>query len=886
MDTTGSTPENGAQEPEDRADQQPQQPQEQAGADEQPQQPPVDDTPTMPLSTGETLAEVSDAGGIGDAGGVAPVSTPALGRLAPMAQRTVRLQKFRRRRRYTLYVRRSARARAAAKSSTLVRAAWATVIALGVVVLLVMSTSIGAAVSYYQTQQSAIQALGRTVSGRDSIRIYDSIGNLLYQYNIAGAQHSIPLAKTPINVVNATISAEDRTFWTNPGVDATSIIRAAEADISHGGIAQGGSTITQQLLKQNLLGAHETFTRKIEEAILATGMTVSGTYTKSQIMELYLNSIDYGHESYGIDAASYFYFGYSDNSQTGETGAQQLDLAQASMLAGIPQNPNLNDPLNYFATAHARQAYILQGMAQLGYITQAQAQAAYIEAAQPHFFHIQTTYQNLAPHFVDFIIQQLTQMVSTGQLKLSRLGLSVYTTLDLDLQNHTVAAVQKHVYGNDRDDYTSGLIRNDNLTNSAAIMVQQSTGDIKVMVGSANYYDTKIDGTFNVATQGYRGPGSAFKPLAYATAFEKGWFPAMTISDTPTVFWDPGAGKTYKPLDFYTTTPKFAGELTLRQALQNSLNIPAVKVMQYVGVDTVKNNAQRWGIHSWEGAWGLSSVLGAIQVTPYDMAQVYSVFANYGQYIPLHSINYITDSANNVLFRYKTPTPVQVLSPQVAYMLTNVLSDNKDRTEFGLCSVLYLDPATSIDLPGYYSGGHQGAEWNKGCTDILAHGGYSSKAWPAAAKTGTGQFYSDDWTMGYTMDYTMAVWAGNSNNTSMYHIDGVTGAAPTWYRSMLYAEQRDNLPKRQFPVPSGLQHATWTSNGITSTDWFMAGPLPPNNIGSTGSKFTPCFTNDVNNPWNFCGANGSGTPTPGKGGAGGPGGGGGHGGGGGGKPGG
>ena len=782
------------------------------------------------------------------------------------------MQKYRRRRRYTLYVRRSSRARAAAKSSTLARAAWATAIVLGVLTLLVMTTTVGAAISYYQTQASALQALGRTVAGRDSIRIYDSLGNLLYQYNIAGAQHSIPLAKVPVNVVNATISAEDRTFWTNPGIDATSIIRAAEADLSHGTITQGGSTITQQVLKQNLLGSNETFTRKIEEAILATGMTETGLYTKSQIMELYLNSIDYGHEAYGIDAASYFYFGYSDNSKTGETGAQQLDLAQASMLAGIPQNPNLNDPLNYFATAHARQAYILQGMVKLGYITNAQAQAAYNEAAQPQFFHIQTTYQNLAPHFVNFIIDQLTQMVSSGQLKLSRLGLNVYTTLDLDLQNHTVAAIQKHLYGNDRDDYTSGLIRNDNLTNSAAIMVQQSTGAIKVMVGSANYNNTSIDGSFNVVTQGYRGPGSAFKPIVYASAFEKGWFPAMTLSDTPTVFWDPGSGKTYKPLDFYTTTPKFSGELTLRKALQNSLNVPAVKVMQYVGVDTAQRNAERWGIRSWEGAWGLSSVLGAIQVTPYDMAQVYTVFANYGQYIPLYSINSITDSANNVLYRHTTPTPVQVLSPQAAYMLTSVLTDNKDRTEFGLCSVLYLDPATSIDLPGYYSGipGQQGAEWQKGCNDIYAHGGYSPKAWPAAAKTGTGEFYSDDWTMGYTMDYTMAVWAGNSNNTSMHHIDGVTGAAPTWYRSMLYAEERDNLPKRQFPVPSGLQRATWTSNGITSTDWFMAGPLPPNNTGSTGTNFTPCYTNDVNNPWNFCsGTGGGGSPTPKPGGGGG-----------------
>lgn len=763
----------------------------------------------------------------------------------------------RRRLRYTLYIRRTTRARAAARSATTARVAWATVIALLVLTLGVLTSSVAAAAAYYQSQQLAINSLSRTVASRDSVRIYDTHGVLLYQVDNFGAQHSIPISKMPVDAINATVSLEDHTFWTNPGIDATSIIRAAEANFSHGGIAQGGSTITQQLLKLNILGSHETYTRKMKEAVLSVGMTESGVYSKQQILQMYLNSIGYGHEAYGLDSAAQIYFGYTDNPATGETAAQQLDLAQASMLAGIPQNPNTNDPISHFPQAHARQLETLTDMVKYGYITNAQAAAAYKEAAQPSFFaklHYGTP--NLAPAFVNYVMQQLQSMVATGQVSLSRSGLNVYTTLDLDLQNHTQAAMKTHLYGNDHDDFAGGgYIRNDNVTNTAGIMAQQSTGSIRVMLGSVDYYSTKINGQFNVVTQGHRSAGSSFKPLVYATAFEKGWFPAMTIGDYPTAFWDAGAGKVWKPLDFYINTPKFAGEITLRDALQNSLNIPAVKVMQYASIPDVQNTVARMGLRSYDGTWGLSSVLGTLDVTPFDMAQMYTVLANYGQFVPLHSIDHITDSLGNSLFTYQQPRPVQVLTPQAAYMVTNILEDNGARTEFGLCSPLYLDPLISPDLPGYITSSNQGPIGSKECGAIYAGHGFSKNAWPAAVKTGTAQDFTDDWTVGYTTKYTMAVWAGNNNHTPMRRIDGITGAAPTWYRSMIYAMQRDNMPKTDFPVPPvGLQKATWTSNGKTSTDWFLAGPLPPSNIGSTGTDFTPCFTNNSNDPWNYCGA--------------------------------
>lgn len=810
---------------------------------------------------------------------------------AEMAAPALTADRFRRRRHhYAMYLRRSSRARAAARSSTFARVAWASVVSLCVLTIAVLTSTVGAAAAYYQTQQVSIAALSRTVAGRDSLRIYDRTGVLLYQVNNVGAQHSIPIAQVPISVVNATIAIEDHTFWTNPGVDATSIVRAAQANYSSGKISQGGSTITQQLIKQNVLGGQETYTRKLEEAILSVGMTETGAYTKQQILAMYLNSIGYGHEAYGIESAAEVYFGYGDDARTGVSAAQHLDLAQASMLAGIPQNPNLNDPVAHFDNARVRQKLVLDDMVKYGYVTKAQADAAWAEAGKPGFFGaVSDSSPNLAPAFVYFVIDQLQAMIASGKLTLGRSGLNVYTTLDLDLQNHAQAAMKTHLYGNDHDDY-GGLIRNDHVSNTAGIMVDNASGGIRIMLGSVDYYSTKINGQFNVVTQGYRSAGSAFKPIVYATAFSKGWFPAMTLSDSPTIFWDAGNQTQYRPSNYGGT---WFGELTLRQALQTSRNIPALKVMQYAGISNVEHAAIRMGLRTWQGRWGLSSVLGTLDVTPFDMAQMYTVFANYGQFIPMYAIDRITDSTGSVLFQYQQPRPVQVLTPQVAYMVTSVLEDNLARgKEFGECSPLYLDPLTSPDGPDFIHPGRFGPIGSRECDGIYARHGFSPNAWPAAAKTGTASDFTDDYTVGYTQNYTMAVWAGNNNHTPMApcatcvsHIDGVTGAAPTWNRAMIYAMQRDNLPKTDFPIPSGLQRAQWTSNNITSTDWFLAGPLPANNTGSSGTNFPVCYP--PNSPfWIICpaapvvatpapGGNGGGgggaPPTPGGGGNGPPG---------------
>ncbi len=748
----------------------------------------------------------------------------------------------RRRRRYTQYVVRMARSRQLARARTWTRAFWASAVVLLVLIVAVLTSSVSAAASYYQSQAPLLGALNRKIAAQDSVRIYDTNGTLLYQLNDYGAQHSVPLSHIPVVVVNATIAIEDKDFWTNQGVDFQAIARAAYSDATSGHLQEGASTITQQLIKQNVLNSDPTFQRKIQEAILSLGLTAQGTFSKSQIMEMYLNSIPYAPTSYGIDAAATAYFSYTDDPTTGVTAAQHLDLAQASMLAGIPQSPNTNNPLSGpsgFANARARQHLVLSDMVDQGYATQREADAAWQEAGQPNFFHPQYAETNLAPHFVDYVRQILDDMVTTGQLhNVSRTGLNVYTTLDLNMQNYVQQTMLAHLCGNDLNDYPGSpnrYIRDDNVTNAAAVMVDHHTGGIKVLLGSADYYGTKtchkINGQFDVATQGFRGPGSSFKPLVYATAFQKGYFPALTISNTPTVFWDAGAGVVYKPLN--ADTHLFIQNMTLRQALQMSLNIPAVKVMQFAGIDDVKRNAIRMGITeaNWRGTWGLSSVLGTLNVRLIDLVQAYTVLANYGQYIPEHAIDRITDSTGDVLFAYHTPQPAQVLSPQVAFLVTDVLSDNQARApEFGRCSVLYLD----LDP-----------------NDCYYYNGNSPNVWPAAAKTGTGQDLTDDWAMGYTMDYTMGVWVGNNDYSNMNWVDGVTGAAPIWYHSMLYAEK--NLPKTPFPVPTGVHRATYTSEGITSTDWFLDGPTPPPNIGNTGPAH-PCivYHDNPNDPWDYC----------------------------------
>ncbi|HKD75515.1 MAG TPA: transglycosylase domain-containing protein, partial [Ktedonobacterales bacterium] len=787
-----------------------------------------------------------------------------------------------RRKRYTLYLIRSSRRRQQERSQSRQRSILLTIGTVVGVLLALVGTTVSAAVSYYQSQSDVLASLQNTVTSTDSVRIFDRYGTLLYQLNKNGVKRSICTNQIPKEVINATVAIEDHTFWTNDGVDLPRIIAAAYDDYTHKTIQQGASTITQQLIKQTVLDSQETLDRKVKEAILSFGITESGQYSKSQIITMYLNTVPYGPDIYGIDSAAYEYFGYSDDQNaagrpctgiTGKVAAQHIDLAQASFLAGIPQNPNQNNPLTSagLSSAFSRQQQVLKAMVQYGYITQAQSDAAWKESHGLNFLHPPAQTENKAPHFVTYVIQQLQDMVDTGQLNLSSSGLDVYTTLDLPLEQTVSQIMYDHLFTNDRGDYGNlfgagnNYIRDSNVSDSAAVIAEQATGDIRVLLGSWDItgkatktpFGKPVNTQFDVATDGYRSPGSSFKPLVYISAYNMGWDPAMTINDSPVVFPNAGGpnGGVYKPLD--AEQASIAGEMTLRRALQWSMDIPAIKALDFVGVNNLLNTMARLGV-SYNGTPGLASAIGSLGVHLIDMVQAYATFANYGRRVPLNSIDHIVDGQGNTIYQYSPPRGQQVFSPQVSYLLTSVLSDDQSRVApnpfgFGSCSPLYLYTSTQ----GNCSDGNPGFHV------------------PAASKTGTTDNFGNDWAMGYTTEFTGGVWVGNTNEADgMKQIDGITGAAPIWHRMMLAAYGCKVFPYNpamgsdgesvnaagcnsktvtDFAVPQGVVRATYSSNGITSTDWFLASSVPDGAGQGTGNggPINHICLNDATNDWRY-----------------------------------
>jgi membrane peptidoglycan carboxypeptidase len=663
--------------------------------------------------------------------------------------------------------------------------------------LLLLFLVIGGVVSYIAynfiittqgTYASQVLTL-RNLLPSDNLKIYDSQGSLIDQMTDQGIHTEVPYAQIAPALVDATVAIEDRTFWQNSGVDITGILRAAFADLESGEPLQGGSTITQQLIKKLLVGDSTDVTRKLAEVVLAP--QINNHYSKQDIMEMYLNTIYYGHQAYGIDAAATVYFGLEDKS--GQSAATQLDLAQAAFLAGLPRNASLYDPAINFTTASNRFYAVLQAMVAQHSITQVQAQAAYQEGQAPGFFKSSPTLQDQAPHFDEYLLTQLEQMYHLTRSQLSRSGLVVYTTLNLALQKQILTIMQQHI-AEIRDAH--------HVTNAAEVLIDFHTGAIISMLGSIDYNNRAIDGQYNVALA-YRQPGSSFKPYVYVTAFAQGASPAQAVDDASTTFHVPDSNPpTYTPSNY---DQHFHGHMTLRCALQNSLNVPAVRVLQHVGISNAMTTAQAMGITSYKGTPGLSLVLGGLDVRLLDHTSAMGVFANSGVRQPYFSISKIVQgTTGKVLFQHQTTVGTQVISPQLAYMMTNVLSDNTSRTpEFFDCNVLQLYANSQQDC---YNG-------NRGAIR------------PAAAKTGTTQDFRDNWTVGYTTDYVMGVWAGNDDNSPMINVTGVQGAAPIWHDAMLLAEQ--GHPMQDFQNPGGLQRATVTyPDGVTSSDWFLPGTVP------------------------------------------------------------
>jgi membrane peptidoglycan carboxypeptidase len=670
---------------------------------------------------------------------------------------------------------------------------WLTIASASLICLVVLLSITGAAAytgyRYYQQAQQYVPRVLvlRDLVPRDNLKMYDSKGVLIGQLTDQGIHTSVTLKQVSVNVINATVAVEDKNFWTNPGFDVMGILRAALADVNSGRPIEGGSTITQQLIKNLVVGNAATVQRKLEELILAPQL--NSVYTKSDIMEMYLNTIYYGEQAYGIDAAATVYFGLIDSSD--KTAAMQLDVAQAAMLAGLPNSPDAFDPRQHPQAAFARMQTVLTLMEEQHYITQVQAFDALKEAQQPNFFKPAPNLVNRAPHFFNFVLPQLEATFHLTLAQLSRSDLKVYTTLDIALQDKIQKIMQQHV---------ATLRATHNVTNAAEVLIDFHTGAIISLLGSIDYNNASIDGQFDVATQGYRQPGSSFKPYVYVTAFEQGVSPGQAIDDRPLTI-DIAGQAPFAPQNYDL---RFHGHMTLRCALQNSLNVPAVNVLEHVGIDAAMKTAYDMGVTSYEGMPGYSLVLGGLGVRLIDHTSAYGTFADGGVHVPYYAIQKVVLASTGQTYVHRNNPGTREISPQLAYMMTSVLSDNPDRLpEFYDCNPLQL-----------YSN-----------SQTACYEGKRGTVRPAAAKTGTTTDFRDNWTMGYTTDYVMGVWAGNDNDTPMINITGVDGAAPIWHDAMLAAEQ--GHPIRNFTNPGGLLWRTVTyPDGVRSSDWYLPGTVP------------------------------------------------------------
>ncbi len=574
-----------------------------------------------------------------------------------------------------------------------------------------------------------------------STTIYDRNGQLLYEIFTEKNRTPVKLKDLPDYIKWATIASEDKNFYHHHGFDFGGILRASYNIIFHRTL-QGGSTITQQLVKNALLeDPTRTLRRKIREAILTLG--TEAIYSKDQILEMYLNQAPYGGTAWGIEAAAQTYF----NKQ-----AKDLTLAEATLLAGLPASPTRFSPFGaHPELAKQRQERVLNLMVEDKYITQEQAKQADTEESKyaPNDVGIK------APHFVLYIKDLLVQQY--GEKMVEQGGLKVQTTLDLDLQNFAQQTVATEV----------GKLKNLHITNGATLVTNPKTGEILAMIGSKDYFDKTIDGNVNVTLQP-RQPGSSIKPLNYALALEKKLItPATVLNDEPTCFAVTGQ-KLYCPVNYDNT---FHGPVQVRFALGNSYNIPAVKVLALNGLEDFVKKANEMGISTFIDPknYGLSLTLGGGEVKMVDMATAFSSFANLGIRQDIWAIKKVEDTHGKVLFEKKEQEGPRTLPMEVAYLISHILLDNNARsTAFGPSSYLVIKNHPEVSV-----------------------------------KTGTTNDRRDNWTIGYTASRLTAVWVGNNDNTPMSYVaSGVTGASPIWNKIMTYALKDQ---KQEWPIkPDGV----------------------------------------------------------------------------------
>ncbi|MCP5098138.1 MAG: hypothetical protein GY943_21530 [Chloroflexi bacterium] len=617
----------------------------------------------------------------------------------------------------------------------------------------------------------------------ETTQILDRNGDLLWEIFGEGKRTTVTLDQMPEHLIQATVAVEDDTFYQNDGFDIAALVAALIANYRNPDSRPiGGSTITQQVVRHIAFDFEErtavSYNRKAKELVLAYIM--SQQYTKDEIMALYLNEIYYGNLAYGVEAAAQTYFG---------TSATELSLAQSSLIAGLPQSPVELDPLNNLEAAKERQWLILNLMVSEGFITEQDRDAAYLE---PVAFVPQEV-SLIAPHFSVYVRQLLeeqfgTEVVANG-------GLRVTTTLDLRYQKLAEQLARQHV---------TAVGPEHNLTNAAMVAMKPGTGEILAMLGSVDYKDETIDGHVNV-TLSLQQPGSSIKPLTYAAGlspFEDGE-PDWTAAD---ILWDVAVdypqfnGNTYTPVNY---DERFHGPVRLRTALANSYNIPAVLVLQDLGLPRFLEFARQMGITTWQNDpsnYGLSLTLGGAEVTPLDLTNAYAVFANGGTRVPSTAILRVEKSNGELLFEQPAPAPISVIDARVSFLINDILDDDDAR-------VSAMGRDNPLVLP-----------------------------FPAAAKTGTTNDFRDNWTMGYTPGLVVGVWTGNTDNSEMLNISGLTGAAPLWsdYMQAVYANPdltpvlniNGAPPASEFSAPAGLEKrplCAISSITIGATDCIRSG---------------------------------------------------------------
>ena len=579
-----------------------------------------------------------------------------------------------------------------------------------------------------------------------SSKVYDRNGKPLFDIYEQAKRDPVALADVPDYLKKATVAVEDKDFYKHKGFDPLTPLRIIK-NMFYFGKVTGGSTLTQQLTRNVLLTTERSLTRKIKELILS--IQIDAKYSKDEILGMYLNEAPYGGNSWGVGPAAQQYFNKS---------VKDLSLTECVILAGLPQLPSIYSPFSKTPTAYInRTNHVLTRMVEDGYINKDLADKTMEEVKNYKFVNENSTMK--APHFVFWIKDLLAEKY--GQEVVDAGGLKITTTLDLDLQEQAEKVVSEEV------DKAVNL----GISNGASLVLDPTNGQVLAMVGSRGYFSDKTDGNYNVVTQALRQPGSAIKPITYLAGIKKGMTAATMIMDTPVSFAGVGAQKDYNPQNY---NGKFNGPMSLRNALGNSINTTAVKVLATVGVKDMLALAYEMGLSTLEptkenlSRFGLAVTLGGAEVKMIDLAAAYTAFANGGTSMKAIGILKVEDRNGRVLEEYKVPEGKKVMTPQEAFIISNILSDNSARE-------LTFGAVNGLQISGYQ----------------------------VAVKTGTTNDKKDNWAIGWTPNLLSVVWVGNNDNTPMGKIaSGVSGATPIWKKIMLGV-----LPKRDkqdFSIPNGI----------------------------------------------------------------------------------